>query len=502
MAGHMVQVTGATVDTTDNLALFAGLQKAFVVNGAILGVVDFSNTMLTVAAMTTPPARGDILTQATHGGIMVVDFVNAAKTAIYGFTTTDTLFNADHTFASNNAGATMNPAAITPSVVAEGRTMPLWYGWTKYSGTTGDMPAKAYLGCFYRGRCVLSGNPASPHQWYMSRQLNPFDWTYGANDAQSPVTGGQGEVGQVGDIVKALIPRNDDYMLFGCATSMWLLQGDPCSGGQMSPIDTNTGIFGGTAWTWDAKGNLWFWGTNGIYRMELGKGVPQCMSLIPLPDLVKDEAANPTTHRISMGVDTKRGGIFISITVLATGVNSCYWYDTRTEGFFPETYHSLNGAYSLLNYQANADADKGLLVGCTDGYIRRWDNATANDMAGDVATAISSRAVLGLIPADPKSLMSAIINDVHVEVSGGIAGGSETASSPVTVKLYAANLSEHLLDKITDASPDIVTTSRPLGPQVTKKNYRLGGRYFAVELQNNTLSQSWAVENVILNEGK
>jgi hypothetical protein len=502
MAGTMVAVTGATVDTTDQLTMAAGLQKAFVANGAILGIVDFANTKLTLAALTTPPAKGDILTQATSGAAMVVDFVDAAKTHVYGFTTTTAVFNTTNTVSSNNAGATMNPATFTPSAVAEGRTAPHWYSWTKYAGSTGDMPSKAYLVAFWRGRAILSGNPAEPHQWYMSRQFNPFDWTYAENDAQGAIRGGNADAGQIGDIVRALVPRNDDYMLFGCNTSIWIMQGDPCSGGQCYRIEENTGIYGSQSWCWDADGNLWFWGDNGIYKLTGGKGPAVCMSLVPLPRLVADENVDPSTHRITMGLDPNRGGIFISITKLSDGTNSCYWYDTRTKGFFPETYPALDGAYSLLNHMANDPDDRGLLVGCTDGYIRQWSTASTSDDVGTSTQAIDSKVLLGPIVADPKSLKSAVINDIFVEAAGGGISGSETDSSPITVNLFASEVAEKLLSDVAAATPTVSTVSRPLGPRVTKKNYRLGGRFFGVQLRNDTLAQSWSAEEVILDEGK
>lgn len=503
MAGTMVAVAGATVDTTDQLTMAAGLQKAFVANGATLGVVDFANTKLVCSALTLPPKKGDILTQAVSGAAMVVDYVNAvAATAVYGFTTTTTPFNTTNTVSSNNVGAIMNPATFTPSAVVEGRTAPHWYAWTKYPGSTTAMPTKAYLVCFWRGRAVLSGNPAEPHQYYMSRQFNPWDWTYGANDAQSAFRGGNADAGQVGDIVRALIPRNDDYMLFGCNTSIWIMQGDPCSGGQCYRVEENTGVYGSHSWCWDADGNLWFWGDNGIYKLVGGKGPAVCMSLVPLPRLVADEDANPSTHRITMGLDPNRGGIFISITKLSDGTNSCYWYDTRTQGFFPESYPALDGAYSLLNHMANDPDDRGLLVGCTDGYIRQWSTASVSDDVGVSTQAIDSKVLLGPIPADPKSLKSAVINDIFVEAAGGGVSGSETDSSPITVNLFVSDVAEKLLSDVAAATPVVSTVSRPLGPRVTKKNYRLGGRFFGVQLRNNTLAQSWSAEEVILDEGK
>ena len=260
VAGSLVAITGATdVDTTDQLVMFEAFQKAIIVNGSILRVADFINTKIDLGSgneLTDPPAKGDILTQTTSGAKMVVDFVDSTKRYIYGYTTTSTAFTttAGHTLASGDETATMNPnPAPKPNVVAQATTMPHWYNYTNYpdivlsgtfygqdSGSTktfGSLPAKAYLGCLYRGRAVLSGNPENPHQWYMSRQAYIWDYAYLANDAQSPVVGNNADAGEVGDIVRALIPYKDDYLLFGGANTFYVLRGDPAKGGDLDPVD-------------------------------------------------------------------------------------------------------------------------------------------------------------------------------------------------------------------------------------------------------------------------
>ncbi|KKL09124.1 hypothetical protein LCGC14_2569020, partial [marine sediment metagenome] len=68
VAGTLTQVAGLTVDTSDNLNMFSGLQKAFIVNGTILKIVDFSNTKITLnSAWTTAPTRGTTLTGGDSG---------------------------------------------------------------------------------------------------------------------------------------------------------------------------------------------------------------------------------------------------------------------------------------------------------------------------------------------------------------------------------------------------------------------------------------------------
>ena len=118
------------------------------------------------------------------------------------------------------------------------------------------MPNKAYLGCLYRGRCTLSGDPEHPYQWYMSRQGNPWDFAYIANDAGSPVKGGDSDAGEIGDIVRTLISYKDDYLIHGCATSCWFVAGDPAEGGSINELDLTVGMFGANSWCFDGEGNL------------------------------------------------------------------------------------------------------------------------------------------------------------------------------------------------------------------------------------------------------
>ena len=372
VAGSLVAITNATdVDTSDQLVMFEAFQKAIVVNGAILRVADFINTKIDLGAgneLTDPPAKGDILTQTTGGAKMVVDFVDSTKRYIYGYTISGTFVTTGgYTLVSGDETATMDPnPAPKPDVVSQATTMPHWYTYTNYpdivlsgayygqaSGSTktfGELPAKAYLGCLYRGRAVLAGNPNYPHQWYMSRQADIWDYAYLANDAQTPVAGNNADAGECGDIIRCLIPYKDDYLIFGCATTIWVLRGDPASGGSLDEVDLTVGIFGANSWCFDGEGNLYFWGTGGIYIMPVGFGQIKCLTENTLPNIVADEDVDPSTHRITMGYDRKRRGVLICITTLETGVNSNYWYDLRTGGFFPESYPDVCGPYSVFYY--------------------------------------------------------------------------------------------------------------------------------------------------------
>ena len=480
--------TGLEIDTSDQLTSFEGFQKRFVVNGAKLYVADFINTKLTHSALTTAHAHGDILTQAVTGATMVVDFTDTAKTHTYGFVTSGTFTATANDITGSGSGTTFQATAVTAPKH--------WYAWTVYSGgASGSMPAKAYLGCLYRGRCVLSGNPNYPFQWYMSRTANPWDWLYAANDAMSPVAGGNADAGQLGDVIRALIPYKDEYLVMGCANSMWVLRGDPACGGSIESIDLTIGIFGEKSWCFDGAGNLYFLSKSGLNMIPANLGGVQPISQPVLPNFSTAEALDPAIHRVTLAYDPDSYGIVICITTLATGVNSNYFYDLRTQGLFPETYPTSCGVYSAFYYNANDDTTRGLLLGGADGYIRCFSKTEKNDVGTGADSIITSHCTLPIIQNDDDD-RELRMTSLTITTAGGESGGTEGDTDGVTVNVYSADSAEAVLEAIEDGdTPQSITTLSGVGRNNRIRD-RVRGHSLAVELKNSTTDQTWAIERV------
>jgi hypothetical protein len=558
-AGTMLELAAATddIDTSDNLNIFEAFQKVFVVNGANLKVADFVNTKLTHSALTTAHARGDILTQDTTNK-MIVDFTNIAKTATYGYITAGTwdvtnavtgsgsgtgftptgingmlthtalgtVHAADDTLTQATTSATMvveytdaakthtwgritggtfnttnevtgdgSGSAFTPT--ATDISPPVWYDWTVYTGgASGTMPTKAYLGCLYRGRNVLSGNPNYPHQWYMSEVANPWDWVYSSTNPLTAAAGQNADAGEIGDIIRALIPYKDDYLIFGCASTIWVLTGDPAAGGEIDEVDLTVGMFGANSWCFDGDGNLYFFGTAGIYKIPLGFRSVENLTEISLPELISDEDANPSTHRITMEYDRKRHGILICITLLSDGSNSNYWYDLKLRGFFHESYPDECGPYSLFYYAANDNDYADLLVGCKDGYLRKFSESTKNDNIGGSTTAISSYAVWPIQHLTEDNDREGKLTSLTIELSGGASGGAFPDTDGVSYEIHVGDDAETVIEDIRDGATAFSSGTLSGTGRKARIRTRARGAYLGIKFLNSTASETWGINKV------
>ena len=504
-AGGMTELntTGNAIDTTDQLNMFEAYQKAVIVNGVKLKIADFGNTKIVDGnTFTTKPTKGQLVYQnGSDPAVMIVDFIDGDDDTMYGYVVSGTFeVTTVITTAVSGGGTTVFPSPEAPV------SGPHWYNFTPYNndtGTYGTMPDKIYLGCRYNGRIVLSGNPAEPNQWYMSRQNNMWDWAYLAGDTQSPVKGSQGDLGEMGDIVRCLAPYKDDYLIIGCASSMFIMFGDPMYGGELRELSLTTGIFGANSYCWDNNNNFYFWGNNGLYKTQI-PGNPQCISQFKLPRIIKDEAASPLTHRVTLLYDNDRHGILVAITVLETGANSNYWYDLNgvdeqeIGGFFPESYATDCAIYSGIYYDSNTASLKGLLLGNTDGYIRVFDDTVKNDVPASGAEAIESYVCLGPISMSAVPQRNGTLSGIDLTVAGGGIGGSQSDSDDVDFKVYTARTSEQVLERAyANTNPNFAGTF--VGPgniRGTTRRQTVRDAYLGLRLQNTTAGESWGFEDL------
>lgn len=502
VAGTMSEVTDAhnELDTTDVLNAAVSSQKLFIVNGTIKKVLDLVNVKLSTADISSganlPPDFGTVLTVAATGASMIVDYIDAINGTclVYGKRTTTTTFASGDTVAGTNPTTSCYAGAVSFVLNADEVDPPHWYNYTVFGGDTtnfGVMPTKVYQICRYRGRIQLSGEPNYPHQWYQSRQLNPFDYLHAPGDAQSPVAGNDADCTEVGDIIKVAIPYSDDYLIYGCANEIWVLSGDAAFGGELNPLDTTTGILGDRAWCWDDKSNLYMMCTAGLMRIPKGFGQIENLTQELYPDFITDLAFNPSTHRIVLAFNPEEHGIHIFKTTLVTGACTGWWYDLRTEGLFPDAIPTAMGIYSAFYYPSETPAYKKLLFGCADGYIKSFDKATVND-DGTTITSYVGFAPLALSIHPRKD---GIIKNIDM-----VTGIGDTDSDDVTCTVHVARTAGQVIKKLNDGDAAAFTKTFT-APNWTKSNLdrrSVRGQWSAIVLTNSANTESWSMERLMV----
>jgi hypothetical protein len=182
----------------------------------------------------------------------------------------------------------------------------------KITASAGTVPSGNPCVARYRGRLVLAGASANPQLWYMSRVGDPTDWDYSveAADKSGAVSGGTDDAFTIGEAITALIPSGDECMIFGCSTSLHILQNDPRSGGSIKKISDKVGIVSHGAWCTTPEDAIVFLSHDGLYMMYGGCSHthPQSLSRERLPAALlnlgqSDKIINLAYNQFARGVD-------------------------------------------------------------------------------------------------------------------------------------------------------------------------------------------------------
>ena len=485
VATHTITpISGATVELTSHVAIIPAYQKAFIADGTFEGFyyVDLANVKIT-GTMTGTLTKGDRLVGDDSGAIVIYD--RGTANTMYGYRLISTAITEGVDNLKLDDNNYFDVTAVTEP--------PHWLTWSADSGK-GSLPDSANIGTLYRGRIVLAGDESNPHMWYMSRQGDPFDWLYAQDDAQSAIAGSDGDAGEVGDVITALIPYHDELLLIGCARELWLMRGDPNAGGTLDSLTTGDGIFGPRSWCFDSNNNLYFVGLGGVYQLEPGTTTPVNLTANKIPAFMDGISRN--THWITMAHDIRRHGILIFITNVdddSDDYGQCvtYWFSLATRGFFPENYPHDAGVFSALYYGAEDGAYEVMMVGCRDGYVRTYDE----DQKSDIGTADNEIAIdsVALYPPQRLNIIGRSGKFKTVTIT---TGGGDSDSDSVIWEVYVADTAQEIIDNsVTDNMSNAYGVTD--GVIRDKQTVDRTGIYGAVQLVgSNTVGESWAAESI------
>jgi len=336
------------------------------------------------------------------------------------------------------------------------------------------------LAALYAGRVWLSGLETDPQNWWASRAQDPFDWDYfpATQTDTDPVAGNTNQTGKLEDIVTALMPYLDDIMYFGGDHTLWKLSGDPAdSQGRFDNVSRQIGVMGPEAWTYDAAGNLYFMGQNGLYRVAQGGTQLEQVGAGKLDTTFS--ALNFASNRVRLLYDREWRGvhIFITPTTEPTTGSSSYFWDERTDSFWRDVYPATHGPTAVLLYDADAFDDRAVYLGGFDSKIRQFDRTVKDDDG----TAITSFVLFTPIIAGDTGRISA--TDITVNLAEG-------SDSNAILQVFAAATAENAAATTTIRAAKTLTEGRN-----TPMNQRVADNVVQLKIIDSTLASTWALES-------
>ncbi|MGD0768105.1 MAG: hypothetical protein ABSB42_07920 [Tepidisphaeraceae bacterium] len=342
----------------------------------------------------------------------------------------------------------------------------------KASTTPGGQVVPTYctLADTWRGRLVLAGASTQPQNFFMSRLGQPTDWNYAATDGAAAVAGNLSESGQIGEPITAVIPFNDDLLIFSTVLGLWLMEGDPADGGTIVRLTQHGGLVGKDAWCIDPTGTLFYITQSGLWSV-----IP-IWSVYRPPQLISGQAWSQffetldiNTNAVSMAYDAVNKYIRIYVTPSPYGFAGTHLvYDVRNGGFWPATYPANEGPTYTCSYITGGATGGApiemVAMGGLDGNVHVETNLAADDEGNAIQSYIT------LAPINPNPYGNAILNRVEVDLgelpltypylSSTATGGSEfdfTGSTSTYSTSFAPNSTGALIGAVNSTNRNFTT---------------------------------------------
>lgn len=353
------------------------------------------------------------------------------------------------------------------------------------------------IGCLCFGRIFLN-SMLNPHQWFCTRVFDPLDLDSSQSDVAAATYAQNSKAGVVGDVIVAMVSYKDHYLIWGCANEIWLLQSDPLMGGVNRCISKQTGMFSPTSYCWDDKNNLYFLGSDGVYKLSaeaiISAAPPENITKQHIPKLVTSLGLNRRTDRVAMGYDKQRYGIEISVTQQDGGWATCWWLDLRTGGLFPDKFASAQSPASMLYFNSYKSSERTLLLGGYDGYIRKPNETEKDD---DDNNAIESHVSIGPLVADGEPRNKIGINETSLVL------GEE--SDGVTIDFHKGTSADEVVANVLDEETPFIT--KTLSDDSLKNSIinRVSGRAVVMKIKNTSNDETFSMESInlsLIGEGR
>lgn len=304
--------------------------------------------------------------------------------------------------------------------------------------------------CNWRSRICVAGLIGDPQSIFMSAIGDPTNWDYlptysSANQAVAldPTSA----AGYVGDVVTGLVPYTNDVLVIGGDHSIYMIQGDPMSGGQVTLISNAIGMAWGNAWCMDPYGNI-YWVSNrtGIYSMTPGSAPTRISQQIE--ELLQniDTGLNTITMLWEDRFQCLR--IFITPTAAATSIAvtdnnvpqqmvTHFCWESRTGAWWMDQFaNPQHNPLCNVIFDGNTPSDRVPLIGSWDGYVRALDPFATQDDGIPIASAVILGPILtpdtdDMMIHEIQGVLGELSDDVNYEILTGTTPEEALTNTPV-----------------------------------------------------------------------
>ena len=343
----------------------------------------------------------------------------------------------------------------------------------------GVVPAGCRCVAMYRDRVVYGGSDLQPNVFNMSRQGDPNDWDYAAEDSAAAVSAQASVAGQLADPITALIPHGDECLIVGCYNSLWIVKGDPGYGGSLDPVSYKIGIVSSNAWCKTPDNMMVFMSHDGLYVIPAGcEGFPASISRERIPSELLCLSAS--RESINLEYDTSARGVHIFVTKRDGSESAHWWLDWEAKSFWRVKLQSDHEPYAAHERVVWDDCPAVLVAG-RDGYIRYFDRIFQVDDGGNE---IESYCDIGPFHLSRGALDEGILAELRADLG--------YKSGPVDWEVRAGDGSEAAFNE--QASREEGTWSRE--GLAYNARPRVRGVCAIVRVSNGTTNRRWFLERI------
>lgn len=417
--------------------------------------LNFIQELFTLVGVGYPPPGGGVQTSSS-GRVVTLVAVSAGSVSVLN------PGQASWTAAINATGKA-TPLVTSGLVRSAPNNQKLWFAdGTNYCfydpaintvsawvASAGSLPVDSAgnaprLICTWRGRTVVSGLLLDPQNWFMSAIADPTNWNYFPVPIvpTQAIAGNNSPFGLIGDVVTTLIPYSDDVLIFGGDHTIYQLNGDPLSGGQLDLITDSIGMAWGIPWCKGPDGTLYFVSNRtGIFMMMPGQP-PQRISQA-IEQLLTPIDTGSSTIRLIWDDRFQGLHVFVTPTAVQSAATHFFW-EQRTGAWWTDTFalNTLN-PLTVTVFDGNLPGDRRPLIGSWDGYVRFIDPTAGTDDG----TPIQSSVLIGplltpnqdeMLLKDLQALLGETSGEVNYAVHVGSTAEQALANTPVETGAWEA----------------------------------------------------------------